>query len=242
MITKDKILEEIKRTARENGGNPLGINQFSDKTGIKPYDWKKFWARFGDAQKEAGFVANQFNSAFNDEFIIKKMIGLMRKLDKFPTHGELRIEKSNDAEFPNSKSLFDSKEQKRKLAYKIIEWCKERFGYDDIVKLCAPFSAGSLETERSNDNNPIRELGEVYLFKSGKYVKIGKTYDTVQRGKELRIQLPEKMELIHSIKTDDPSGVELYWHRRFESKRMNGEWFDLSSPEIRAFKRWRIIS
>jgi hypothetical protein len=30
----------------------------------------------------------------------------------------------------------------------------------------------------------------------------------VRRGAELRIQLPEKMDLIHSIKTDDPSGVE----------------------------------
>jgi hypothetical protein len=92
-----------------------------------------------------------------------------------------------------------------------------------------------------SDNGANRVGGEVYLFKSGKYYKIGKTNDTVRRGNELRIQLPEKMDMIHSIKTDDPSGIEAYWHRRFQDKRMNGEWFDLNSSEIRAFKSWKRI-
>ena len=55
------------------------------------------------------------------------------------------------------------------------------------------------------------------------------------------VRLPENLDLIHEIKTDDPSGIEAYWHKRFEAKRMNGEWFDLSSADIKAFKRWRRI-
>jgi len=47
--------------------------------------------------------------------------------------------------------------------------------------------------------------------------------------------------MIHSIKTDDPSGVETYWHKRFDTKRLNGEWFDLNSADIKAFKRWQRI-
>ncbi len=96
-----------------------------------------------------------------------------------------------------------------------------------------------------SNNTDAREkdvvYGFVYLFKSGRYYKIGKTKDMVRRGTEIRIQLPEKLDLIHSIQTDDPSGVEAYWHRRFDEKRMNGEWFDLNSADIRAFKRWRRI-
>jgi hypothetical protein len=46
---------------------------------------------------------------------------------------------------------------------------------------------------------------------------------------------------IHSIETDDPIGVETYWHSRFSAKRGEGEWFELSPEDIKAFKRWKRI-
>ena len=240
-VTKQDIINTIRRTAKENGGKPLGRDRFSDETGIKPYDWGKFWSRFGDAQREAGFIPNILTPALTDEFLFEKIIGLMRKLGKFPTYGELRIEKNNDVEFPQSRCFFDTKEQKRKLATKIVEWCRDKSDYDDVVKFCMPILEESSKKGNIDDTATTKEVGEVYLFKSGRYYKIGKTYDTVRRGNEIRVQLPERTDLIHSIKTDDPSGIVSYWHKRFETKRMNGEWFDLNSSDIKAFKRWRRI-
>jgi hypothetical protein len=238
-LSKQKILDEIKRTALENGGKPLGRDKFEKETSIKPYEWEKYWPRFSDAQEEAGLERNQLNVAYSDEFLFEKAIGLMRKLKRFPIYAEFRIERNNDPQFPDKK-VFQRWGTKQALAQKVVEYCVDKNGYDDILKLCDEVLKKTVKHEDSQTDNK-EMLGEVYLFKSGKYYKIGKTNDTVRRGNELRIQLPEKMDLIHSIKTDDPSGIELYWHRRFDSKRMNGEWFDLNSSEIKAFKRWKRI-
>lgn len=237
-LTKQDMLDAMRRTAKENGGNPLGRARFEKETGIKIYEWGKHWARFGDFQKEAGFSPNVFQGAYNDEFIFEKVIGVIRKLNKFPTYMELRIERTHDSKFPN-KQVFGKFGSKQELARKVFQYAKDKSGYEDIITLCEPILEKSASKESDSDSNI--SIGEVYLFKSGRYYKIGKTNDTVRRGNEIRIQLPEKIDLIHSIKTDDPSGVEAYWHRRFEAKRMQGEWFDLNSADIKAFKRWRRI-
>lgn len=240
MVTKEKIIDEIKRTAKENGGKALGVARFESETGIKPYDWEKFWARFGDAIQEAGFSPNQLQSAYANDFLIEKVIGLIRKLGKFPTYTDFTVARNNDPDFPNKKTFYrlGTKDQ---LVQQVWDYCKDRSEYEDIVELCTPILEKSATQDNVDQTNGTEMIGEVYLFKSGRYYKIGKTNDTVRRGSELRIQLPEKMDLIHSIKTDDPSGIESYWHKRFESKRMNGEWFNLTSSDVKVFKRWRKI-
>jgi hypothetical protein len=238
MRTKKEILEEIRRTAKENAGTPLGLARFERETGIKPYDWKKYWARFGAAQEEAGYKPNQLQDAYAHDFLFEKVIGIMRKLGRFPTYDELSLERGNDSELPNRK-VFTNFGPKQELIRKISEYAGGKSGYEDVVALCGPILEKTRKAEVGNEESI--GVGAVYLFKSGRYYKIGKTNDTVRRGSELRIQLPEKTILVHEIKTDDPSGIEVYWHKRFESKRMNGEWFDLSSSDVKAFKRWRRI-
>jgi len=71
--------------------------------------------------------------------------------------------------------------------------------------------------------------------------KIGRTKNPLRREGEVGIQLPEKLTPVHHIKTDDPAGIESYWHARFSSKRKEGEWFALTPVDVRAFKRWKRI-
>lgn len=44
--SREHILEEVKRTAKVNGGKPLGRSTFLTETGIRESDWK---GRFGRA-------------------------------------------------------------------------------------------------------------------------------------------------------------------------------------------------
>lgn len=78
-------------------------------------------------------------------------------------------------------------------------------------------------------------------MKHGKHYKIGKTNATGRREYELAIQLPEKLKTVHVIKTDAPDGIEEYWHKRFASKRGNGEWFNLNQANVQTFKRRKFM-
>lgn len=241
-MQKEDILAEIRRTAQENGGKPLGRERFERITGIKPYDWAKYWARFGDAQKEAGFEPNTLMAAYDEDHLLDKLAELALELGKFPTHAERRIKSFSDSSFPNV-GTFQRMGNKHEVLTKLLAYCSNRSKYTNVTQILHDELKQAPNASDAKDNAVSEDMpyGSVYLFKSGRYYKIGMTKDTVRRGSELRIQLPERMDLIHIIQTDDPSGIETYWHKRFETKRMNGEWFNLTPADVRAFKRWRKI-
>ena len=78
----------------------------------------------------------------------------------------------------------------------------------------------------------------MYLLRSGPHYKIGMTRDFASRLDQIKLQLPLPVEVIHKIETDDPEGIEGYWHRRFSEKRQNGEWFSLTEEDVAIFT-WR---
>ena len=78
--------------------------------------------------------------------------------------------------------------------------------------------------------------GIVYLLKAGPFFKIGKTVDFEKRLGQIKLQLPYSVEVVHKIQAANLSHVENYWHRRFASRRQNGEWFVLTDVDVAEFK------
>lgn len=236
-MDRDEILAEIKRTADENGGKPLGRMRFQNATGIGKSDWVRYWSKFSDAQRDAGLAPNELNRAYSDDCLFEKAIELTRDLGHYPTYDEFRTKAHNDPGFP-SHGAFRRLGTKAQFAAKLIAWCADKPQYSDIVALIPPISEGLPETAtRSTETDGY---GFVYLLRGhpGEY-KVGYTKLVDRRVAELGAISSVEQKLIHEIKTDDPSGVEAYWHKRFESKRMRGEWFRLGPHDVKAFKRWR---
>ncbi len=84
----------------------------------------------------------------------------------------------------------------------------------------------------------VMPCGHVYMLRSGPHYKIGKTRDLNGRLDQIKLQLPWPVEVVHTIETDDPDGIESYWHKRFSEKRENGEWFNLTRDDVAIFM-WR---
>ena len=73
-MNKRQILEEIRRTAEANGGVPLGRQKFLTETGIRESDWSgRFWTRWGDAVREAGYEPNVKQAAFDKDYLLEKL-------------------------------------------------------------------------------------------------------------------------------------------------------------------------
>jgi hypothetical protein len=241
-VKKAYIIAEIQRTAAANSGAPLGSARFEATTGIKFADWFGIhWARWGDAVREAGFEPNQLQGAYEKDELLQKYAELAKELGRLPVMGDLRLKRRSAPDFP-SWNTFDRFGKKVEFIRQLADFCRSREGFEDVHRWCVSYATSSA----SDDDEPSAEqvtIGYVYLVKHGsrREYKIGRTNNPLRREGEIGIELPEKLQPIHVIKTDDPAGVENYWHRRFASKRKEGEWFALSAQDVLAFKRWKRI-
>lgn len=188
--------------------------------------------------KEAGFNPNEFSEEqqYSNDEMLGRYARLSQDLGRLPTNGDLRFKKSRDSGFPNSRTYENRFGLKLELVGQLAAYCTSRPEYSNVLGWCQDYFTKN-QASATSKYKPEGEAGYVYLMKMGRFFKIGRTNNVVRRGGEITIQLPEKAVTVHFFRTDDPSGIETYWHHRFEHKRRNGEWFELDGKDIAAFKR-----
>lgn len=220
----------------------MGRAKFEQESGIKPADWEgRYWARWSDAIHAAGLAPNSLNKAFADDVVFSAYAAFSIELGRLPVTNELKLRRRSDPNFP-SHNVFARFGTRSELLDSVKKFCELRPEFELVTQFC---DRELSRVASPRELVPARKNSEtyafVYLLKSGRYYKIGKTNSVGRRERELAIQLPDKVVLVHSISTDAPDGIEAYWHRRFASLRKNGEWFNLSATEISAFKRRKFM-
>jgi Meiotically up-regulated gene 113 len=232
-IVRQRILEEIRRLAIASAGQPPGADTFERESGIRQSSWRGvYWARWGDALTEAGYQPNLPPAKIEKDDFLRKIAEVCRHFGKAPTAMEFRLYGRSHPEIPNHKTIYRHFHSTANMFRRLAEWASENGGYADVA---AMLTNSVVKTEK-NAGHTVD--GFVYLIRWGKHFKIGRGEELERRVKQVRTGLPDSGSLVHVIRTDDPSGIEAYWHRRFADKRAeNGEWFKLASSDIAAFKR-----
>ena len=186
--------------------------------------------------EEAGFSPGAMTQAFTDEFILGALAKLVRELGHYPVANELRRKAREAPGFP-SRNTFDRFGGKAAARSRLAEYCRGRSELSDVLEMLGDVGDAVVWRVQA----PRSVVGYVYLAKSGPHFKIGQTNDLVRRTNELRIQLPKRLDLVHQISTDDPVGIERYWHQRFAHLRKIGEWFALGAAEVAIFNRRKFM-
>lgn len=230
---REHILAEIRRIAAEQGGRAPGKRSFMRRTGIRSTGWcGLYWASWSDAVREAGLTPNDFHSRIEDSVILDRLAEACRHYGKFPTQSQLLLYRRGNPGLPNANTIgrrFGSMANARRC---LSAWAAATGRYPDLAPLLA--------RPRVRPEMPPAKERFVYLLRSGAYCKIGHSDDLGRRFKEIRVSLPEPLQIVHAIQTDDPRGIEAYWHKRFAERRAQGEWFKLTAADIAAFKRWKV--
>ena len=234
---RDEILSEIRRLAEQANGRAPGRRTFEAATGIRAAEWLGVhWARWGDAILEAGLTPNQRQGKADRQLLLESAAAAVRHFGRLPTTAELRLYGKARPGFPSHGTFNNHFKTQAGLAAALRAWASEHTAHSDILNLVpAPLSVQSTRPTRATRSTE----GLVYLLRSGDFYKIGRSDDLERRVKEIRVALPDKTTLVHSIRTDDPAGIEAYWHRRFAAQRANGEWFRLSPTDVSAFRKRR---
>jgi hypothetical protein len=235
-MNHDQVKKRIRELAAERGGH-IGFRAFLKEVGL-PEQWLRGqpWFRgWNNLLTELDLQTRSFEPPQrNAKESAATLVEFICRLGRWPTEDEFRRERVMNKAIPSTayiRKLRRSGELAAMLApYAVADPANQVLR--DII------AANTQQSEEpSSTKSKDRVQGYVYLLRSGRKYKIGKSTDPSRRFREVRLELPEETIQVHTIATDDPSGIEAYWHRRFAAKRIrNTEFFTLDSEDVRAFK------
>lgn len=239
MVDRDEIIRLIKYHAELNAGIPPGKETFECNYRIRESSWSgRYWARWGDALTEAGFEPRALQGKkLNDNELLSQFADFTLSLGHIPTSPELKMRRYENKEFPNAQVFANRLGKRADLLRRLFMFALDHPQYSAVINIVKPIlDKSAVDIEVVSPVVPSTP-GQVYLMKSDKHFKIGKTSNLDRRTREIKLVVPGKLDMVHSFETDDPEGIERYWHRRFAHKRVEGEWFLLDASDVAAFKR-----
>jgi Meiotically up-regulated gene 113 len=243
-IGRDEIIAEIHKFVAANDGEIPGERTFVAATRIKQSAWKgRYWARWTDAVREAGYDPNSMTQKIPEDDILAHLATFITELGYFPFRDEFNMRARTIHGFPVWDTIRKRYGGMPETASALLDFSR-RFSNPALEKLCTErLERESIKLAPASNGERIKpsKVGYVYLKYSPslRLYKIGKANNPTKRGAGISLLLPEDLVPKHEIRTDYPFILEKYWENRFRDKRKQGEWYELSTADIKAFKARR---
>jgi hypothetical protein len=119
----------------------------------------RYWPRWSEAVREAGFEPNQLQGRYDDETVIGQLVAEIRRLGRMPTVAEMRLRRRQDPLFP-SRGVFEKWGSKRTLIGKVADYCREHPDCTDVLAILEPL------LEQEQPTHEPQEDGETVTFGS----------------------------------------------------------------------------
>ncbi|MDE3068711.1 MAG: GIY-YIG nuclease family protein [Verrucomicrobiota bacterium] len=243
-ISKEQLIEQLQRVTRDNGGRPPGESRFYREAKLtKESLWDADICSYGDLCELAGLPRNRLQQQMTPDQLFEPLALLTAKLKRFPNHTDREMARRRDVAFPSYEAYRTAQDKSGALELQLLDWCRSRPEHSaalEIMEAHVSQQDGRPQPTRRGQR-PVN--GYVYLMRygnSGRDYKLGMTERVERRHAQISGMFPGDVRVIHVIETDDPAGIERYWKRRFESKRVpdKDEIFRLLPEDVAAFK-WR---
>jgi hypothetical protein len=240
-ISREEILSEIRKFVAANDGEVPGERTFAAASSIRPSAWKgRYWARWTDAVREAGHDPKEMTQKIPEGELLEKLAAFITNLGHFPVRDEINIHARKVPGFPVWQTVAKRYGGMPQTAAALLEFSRKTEN-SALIELCeARLQREALKPVPTADPRAktTAKVGFVYLKYSPslRLYKIGKADNPKKRGAGISLLLPEDLVPKHEIKTDCPYILEKYWENRFRPKKKQGEWYDLDSDDIAAFK------
>lgn len=241
MLTREEIIKKVQEWSRGNNDRTPSEKNVREELGIYSFQWSLYWDRMTDLQRDAGLTPHVFDKTkFSREDYLDLFIKQIREYGKWPSKILLDRKHHTDSRFPTSGAYYTKFNKVSGLAKAVLEYVYNKKDFQDIVDICNSALKEYPVQEEPSGVGGVK-VGYVYLgIQKGDY-KIGHSKDPGRRREDISTMASEPFQTIHEIKTDDMEGVERYWHNRFKSKWIRGEWYKLNLSDVKAFKRWKRI-
>lgn len=242
--SKEQLVEHLRRAVRNNDGLPPGELRFYRESKLsKDRLWDAEIRSYGDLCELAGFPRNRLKQQMTADQLFEPLATLAVKLNRFPDNTDRRMARRRDGAFPSYAAYRTAQDKNGPLDLQLRDWCSSRPEHSTALEILLAHIAPQDGRPQRGPSGQRIVNGHVYLMrygKSGRDYKLGKTEKVERRHAQISGMFPGELRVIHVIDTDDPAGIERYWKRRFESKRVQDkdEIFRLLPQDIAAFK-WR---